>query len=62
MRIFLFPEEDGFCSNKLSNVLLDTFDENRAVGELQVLDHLFGDDYTTIKVPKSAFQGICFPS
>ena len=57
MRIFLFPSESGPCSKKISQNIIDTLKDNGAVGELQISDHIFWDDFTTVGVPKSAFQG-----
>ena len=60
-RIFLFPSKSyGPCSNKLSESIIDTLKENTAIGKLQISDHIFGDDFTPIDVPNSAFQGGSF--
>ena len=60
-RIFLFPSESyGPCSNKLAESITENLKTNLAIGELQIEDQIFGDDFTPILVPKSAFQGsIC---
>ena len=60
-RIFLFPSESSVpCSNKLAESITENLETNLAIGELQIEDQIFGDDFTPISVPKSAFQGnIC---
>ena len=56
-RIFLFPTASQPCNAKISETIIESLKDNMAIGELEVEDNIFGDDFSPIKVPNSAFQG-----
>ena len=56
-RIFLFPSESAPCNNKLAESLVNDLETSSAIGDVQVEDYIYGNDFSPILVPKSAFQG-----
>ena len=53
----MFPSESAPCNNKLAESLVNDLETSSAIGDVQVEDYIYGNDFSPILVPKSAFQG-----